>query len=384
MSDDNANESLRAGSNLYDPEKKCGTFGGGSHQVFQIVVKRVGSGDGDTLTLNLDQGSSVLDLKNTIQKELAAINDQVPVDRQRLVFYGRMLRDNEELLGGKGIKMRTESINYVHLSPLPEGAKPSKRTSISAVLTEEDSASLEARLLRAHRLGNAARERRRLRRAQPYEPTRNRRRGDVHRLNVREHIQAEESHAQELASAVALAASSEQTNLHFSPPPVFTLPIRDRTAPVLETPSSPLSQISRLSVAMASSIREAQVTTLLANSHLMNQVRSSSTDLLSSMEHLEPRLLRIRAANISRDSVDETIRLLDRASRETNALAMALRTMFETAEYARRPLIAPPLLQQTTVSPLVLSANHVNSTEGAIEGHPMLSTTSWFTRMLQR
>ena len=165
----------------YDDDSNNEDEAGGEYAEtpIRVAVKRVGKGDRDVLTLEVDPGTSVLDLKNLISEELAAKNDIIPVDRQRLVYFGRMLRDNNELLGGESIKMQPESINYVHLSPLPEGAKPSKRSSSSAesvqhVLTE----SLESRLERARSLGAAARERRRRRRATPYESVMRRRDAD--------------------------------------------------------------------------------------------------------------------------------------------------------------------------------------------------------------
>jgi hypothetical protein len=99
-------------------------------KLLEIVVKRVGKGESDVLSLHVDPNASVLDLKTQISQELASKdNDEtVPVDRQRLVYFGRMLRDNEEVLGSDSIKMKLEVTNYVHLSPLPEGAKPSPRS----------------------------------------------------------------------------------------------------------------------------------------------------------------------------------------------------------------------------------------------------------------
>ena len=101
----------------------------GNARPLEIVVKRVGKGDNNVLSLQVDPSASVLDLKTQISQELAAKdnNDRVPVDRQRLIYFGRMLRDNEEILGNEGIKMKPKVVNYVHLSALPEGQKPSPR-----------------------------------------------------------------------------------------------------------------------------------------------------------------------------------------------------------------------------------------------------------------
>lgn len=103
-------------------------------KLLEIVVKRVGKGESDIISLHVDPNASVLDLKTQISQELASKdNDEtIPVDRQRLVYFGRMLRDNEEVLGSDSIKMKLEVINYVHLSPLPEGAKPSPRSTSSS------------------------------------------------------------------------------------------------------------------------------------------------------------------------------------------------------------------------------------------------------------
>ena len=237
MNDYDPNESSGSESEAYDSfddesckEESRENLVSDSPKALQIVVKRVGNGEGDFLTLEVDPGASVLDLKNLISAELTAKNEREPVDRQRLVYFGRMLRDNNELLLSKEIKMQAESINYVHLSPLPEGAKPSKRSNASPVSGEQDATeSLESRLERARRLGAAARERRRRRRAAPYESAR-RRRG-VDRSNDGEEAQTYASQPQEEPGLFAFTTASDPVH-QLSSSQLFTLPVRHATPPV--------------------------------------------------------------------------------------------------------------------------------------------------------
>lgn len=91
----------------------------------EIVVKCVGKLDGKDLCLTLGSKASVLDLKKLISRELASKGDgPISVERQRLIFFGRMLKDNKQVLSGEGgVNMKTDgSTNFVHLSPLPENA----------------------------------------------------------------------------------------------------------------------------------------------------------------------------------------------------------------------------------------------------------------------
>ena len=159
----------------------------------EIVVKRVGKGDNDVLSLRLDPTKTVFDLKCQIQEITQKNKDLIPVERQRLVYFGRMLRDNEELLGSDGVKMKPEVTNYIHLSPLPDGATPSPvhgtpnrpeenfagsvSFSPNFPIASEPSSSLaagsnretrERALERARRFGTASRERRRRRQDRPY------------------------------------------------------------------------------------------------------------------------------------------------------------------------------------------------------------------------
>jgi Ubiquitin family len=102
----------------------------------QIVVKCVGKFDGRDLPLTIGSNSSVLDLKKLIKSELAANGaGPVPVEKQRLIFFGRLLNDNKQRLCGEGgINMKTDgSTNFVHLSPLPDGVatNPPSRSGIS-------------------------------------------------------------------------------------------------------------------------------------------------------------------------------------------------------------------------------------------------------------
>lgn len=104
-----------------------------------IKVKRVGGGGclpGDScLTLkDVDPDTTVIELKQRIYDELAAstrgvataIEVAVPVERQRLIYMGRMLTVDRDRLGSD-VKMKPGSAAYVHLVPIPKGKKPSAR-----------------------------------------------------------------------------------------------------------------------------------------------------------------------------------------------------------------------------------------------------------------
>jgi hypothetical protein len=392
MNDYDTNESSGSESEAYDSfddesckEESRENLIPDSPKALQIVVKRVGNGEGDFLTLEVDPGASVLDLKNLISAELAAKNDRVPIDRQRLVYFGRMLRDNNELLLGKGIKMQAESINYVHLSPLPEGAKPSKRSNASPTSGEQDlTESLESRLERARRLGAAARERRRRRRAAPYESARRRRGG--------EEAQTSASQPQEEPGLFAFTTASDLLHVPLSSSQVFTLPVRHAAPPVFSSLQSlsPLVQMSHLSATVAAASRGARAATSLANSHLMEQVRRTSTDLVPSMALLGSQLRRLGASHILDFSGDhnvyETLSVLDRVSQDTSALAVALRTMAETSPYSPTPFAITPAIPHTAASPVTLDqlfAENDNSRAALFpDGSPVFLPGPWVTRML--
>lgn len=95
--------------------------------VMKIIIKRVGNSMEDaSLELLVSQEASVLDLKKRITEELAdQKNDCVPVERQRLIFSGRLLVDDDSLVAD--VKMMVDSPNYVHLAPIPDGLGPSNR-----------------------------------------------------------------------------------------------------------------------------------------------------------------------------------------------------------------------------------------------------------------
>jgi hypothetical protein len=70
-----------------------------------------------------------MDLKTLIQDELADESPclMVPVERQRLLFLGKMLT-NDALKLADDIKMKVGSLNYIHLAPLPKNVLASART----------------------------------------------------------------------------------------------------------------------------------------------------------------------------------------------------------------------------------------------------------------
>jgi hypothetical protein len=97
--------------------------------LIQIVVKRTGGSEAPCLELSIEKDATVMDLKTLIQDELADESPclMVPVERQRLLFLGKMLTNNALKLTDD-IKMKVGSLNYIHLAPLPKNIIPSART----------------------------------------------------------------------------------------------------------------------------------------------------------------------------------------------------------------------------------------------------------------
>ena len=348
----------------------------------QIVVKCVGNGDNDSLELRVETGASVLDLKRLISEEMAAKNDQVPVDRQRLMYFGRMLRDNDELLGDKGVKMQTNSINYVHLSPLPKGAKPSKRSSVESSATR----SLGARIERARRLGTAARERIR-RRAQPYDTSRRRRSTERVRREERESVTSQQP---EDHSFLAFATASDPLRVPLPNPQVFTLPMTHALPPILaplQPPISPFEQISRLTATVAAANREA----LTSRPHLTEQVRQASRGLIPTLGLLDVQLRHLSTAQSlefgAEQELLETVTSLDRVAQDASALSLAIRNLVETRSLAQpQPLaFAPVIAQSAAIVSLDQLLTEPESSRGALypDGAPsMLFPSSYFSHML--
>lgn len=89
--------------------------------LIKIVVKRTGASECHPLYLSLTPNSTVHDLKTMIQEELsigADSSEDLPVERQRLVFAGRMLTRDLDVLSC--LKMKIGEVNFVHLVPLPK------------------------------------------------------------------------------------------------------------------------------------------------------------------------------------------------------------------------------------------------------------------------
>lgn len=83
-------------------------------ELMTVIVKMVGNTE-DT-ELFVSQDASVLDLKTSIHEELA-----LPAERQRLIFSGRMLSNDDDFLVDD-VKMLVDAPNYIHLAPIPERA----------------------------------------------------------------------------------------------------------------------------------------------------------------------------------------------------------------------------------------------------------------------
>lgn len=123
-----------------------------------VVVRRVGKPENESLVLELDSDATVSDLKEKIVEALEEKDEIViPAERQRLIFSGKMLRDESMSLGSDlNMKAGDDHKHFVHLTPLPKGAAPSVRT--ERELSENPSNPHEATLQRAR-----ARQRRRRR-----------------------------------------------------------------------------------------------------------------------------------------------------------------------------------------------------------------------------
>lgn len=128
-------------------------------QTLHIVVRRVGKSERESLVLELSSDASVLDLKGKIVEALEEQDEiVVPVERQRIIFSGKMLRDDTKLLEEDlNMKAGDDQKHFVHLTPLPKGAAPSVRT--ERELSENPLSPREATLQRVR-----ARQQRRRRR----------------------------------------------------------------------------------------------------------------------------------------------------------------------------------------------------------------------------
>lgn len=82
------------------------------HEMIQVVVKTVGLTE--NLKVSVSQDASVRDLKQQITQRL-----DLPGERQRLIYSGRMLNNNQDRLVDD-VNMTLDGTNYVHLAPLPQ------------------------------------------------------------------------------------------------------------------------------------------------------------------------------------------------------------------------------------------------------------------------
>lgn len=125
------------------------------------------------------------------------------------------------------------------------------------------------------------------------------------------------------------------------------------------SPLFPLVQPPTLSAAVAAITREAHVTSSLLSSRLgvqrtrlMDQVRITSNDFLPAVSLLESRLERLGASQGSElgGEVEVSLGLLDHVSRQTSALATALRFISSdsTSSYLPDPF--------STISPAAAAA----------------------------
>ena len=131
-----------------------------------IIVRRVGKAENESLHLHLDSKASVLELKKKIADTLKEQEEaDIPVERQRLIFSGKMLRDDTQSLemdlNMKPSSDEDEHKHFVHLSPLPKGAAPSARTERELADVAPVLSPHEENMRRARRIGARQRRRRR-------------------------------------------------------------------------------------------------------------------------------------------------------------------------------------------------------------------------------
>jgi hypothetical protein len=111
-------------------------------EMIKIIVKIVG--EAEDLELSIPDFATVLDLKEEISEKLIASDSSkkdLPVHRQRLIFGGRMLHDDDFLLDD--VKMKLDRPNHVHLAPIPRRVvapgSQQRNQGASSVYSEEGS-----------------------------------------------------------------------------------------------------------------------------------------------------------------------------------------------------------------------------------------------------
>lgn len=356
--------------------------------LLEITIKRVGS-EGSVLTLQVPSCASVFDLKTLISEGLASKNEDLPVERQRLIFSGRMLTDNDEVLGDNGVNMKTNAINFVHLSPLPVGAKPSKRASSKRPTRAPVEVQLEgspASMQRARRLGALSRERRRRRREEPYSTDSVVRSGESRATSAEP--QQPPTRASDPHPQVTLSGTSDHAHHPAIATQISDILLGRGAAPLLNSllPSVgtlyPLAQqVNQVSAAVASSREAQQGLTLALRSALIDRIRHASMEIIPTLAHLQGHLHRINESH-GLDAMEETeisdmLSSLDRVAQESGSLAVALRSMQRPPAIS---VLAPPPSQLILEQWLMDSMG--NRTTVVPGGGSLLMPGSWLTHML--
>ena len=151
-SDDRASICCQPDKILSGVDKRHGVEDFNDEMLVKIVVKRTGAAESASLYLSMNPSATVHDLKTMIQDELAngvEPREQIPVERLRLVFSGRMLTNEGETVVAD-LKMKTDEINFIHLVPIPKGASYSHRKN-SENVTSRRTALREQRLHHPYR-----------------------------------------------------------------------------------------------------------------------------------------------------------------------------------------------------------------------------------------
>jgi hypothetical protein len=100
-----------------------------NNNLLDIVVKVVSKGDSTPINMKIATSTTVLNLKQSIMERAG-----ISIERQRLIFFGKLLDDNAKRLYGptNSINMKLGTKNFVHLSPLPPNQQPRSPSSSAA------------------------------------------------------------------------------------------------------------------------------------------------------------------------------------------------------------------------------------------------------------
>jgi len=289
-----------------------------------IVVKCVGKGDSDSVSFHMNPTASVLELKEQICRSTG-----VSVERQRLVFFGKMLKDNKQILTDNGVKMKTGSTNYIHLSPLPDSSvrAAAQIPTVAAANASRSSASSIRRP--TSRLTSV---RRRQRRAQPYprssSAARQAQGSDVRRdidqqgrtaSSLNPHVQEAEVVPLDAPSAGNTGATAPLPQQHSAGHPLLQIhggiPMLPLPASLFSSPAEAANQVSRENQILVAALC---TTFLPLVSSLERQLR----------DHIYSSMIQSVGDN-STQRLEDTVEMLEDISEDAGHLAARFREVLE-------------------------------------------------------